>query len=261
MNAERDGSTKPRVWNRRRFLGHVGGASAALATGALTTPPAALAGPLEGDVGDAAILEPLTDRRVIEARALRMRVAVDDAHVPAATNVENGDQARYADHGGTYSKGLPHDSYGRVNPDAFESFTTALDSGRFADFENIIMGGTRKLNGPLGGLAFDLEALDSIQFGQPEVPPAPAIASDESATELLEHYWASLLRDVAFTHYASSPLAGQAAAELGPGMAAARPRLTCSFAGRSRVKRSDRTSHSFSSFPQCSAPSRSASKW
>jgi hypothetical protein len=224
MNAERDGSTKPRVWNRRRFLGHVGGASAALATGALTTPPAALAGPLEGDVGDAAILEPLTDRRVIEARALRMRVAVDDAHVPAATNVENGDQARYADHGGTYSKGLPHDSYGRVNPDAFESFTTALDSGRFADFENIIMGGTRKLNGPLGGLAFDLEALDSIQFGQPEVPPAPAIASDESATELLEHYWASLLRDVAFTHYASSPLAGQAAAELGAQPTYAGPR-------------------------------------
>jgi hypothetical protein len=224
MDPERDSSQRPRVWNRRRFLGHVGGASAALAAGALTTPSAALAGPPEGGASDAAILEPLTDARVLQARKLRMNAAVDDAHVPAATNVDNGDLARYADRGGTYTKGLPHDGYGRVNPDAFESFTTALDSGRFADFENIIMGGTRKLNGPLGGLAFDLEALDSIQFGQPEVPPAPAIASDESATELLEHYWASLLRDVAFTHYASSPLAGQAAAELGaqPGYAGPR---------------------------------------
>jgi hypothetical protein len=26
------------------------------------------------------------------------------------------------------------------------------------------------------------------------VPPAPAAASDQTATELLEHYWASLLR-------------------------------------------------------------------
>jgi membrane-associated phospholipid phosphatase len=60
-----------------------------------------------------------------------------------------------------------------------------------------------------------LEALDSAQFGQPQVPPAPAAASDQNATELLEHYWASLLRDVAFTDYPSNPIAAQAALELG----------------------------------------------
>jgi hypothetical protein len=63
-------------------------------------------------------------------------------------------------------------------------------------------------------MAFDMEGLDNSQFGMPIVPPAPAIASDQTATELLEHYWASLLRDVAFTDYDSSPLAAQAAAEL-----------------------------------------------
>jgi hypothetical protein len=47
------------------------------------------------------------------------------------------------------------------------------------------------------------------------VPPAPKAASDQTATELLEHYWASLLRDVAFTDYGSSALAEAAAAELG----------------------------------------------
>jgi hypothetical protein len=110
---------------------------------------------------------------------------------------------------------LPHDSFGRVDLNAFATFTTALASGRFSDFENITVGGTRTLNGPQGGLAFDLEALDNVQFGQPQVPPAPPIASDQSATELLEHYWASLLRDVSFTDYGSSASAAQAAAELG----------------------------------------------
>jgi hypothetical protein len=51
------------------------------------------------------------------------------------------------------------------------------------------------LNGPQGGLAFDLECLDSSQF---QVPPAPALASEQYATELVELYWASLLRDIAF---------------------------------------------------------------
>jgi hypothetical protein len=90
----------------------------------------------------------------------------------------------------------------------------AIASGRFSDYEDIIVGGTRTLNGPQGALAFDLEAKDNVQFGQPQVPPAPPIAGDVTGTELLEHYWASLLRDVAFTQYSSSPVANQAAAEL-----------------------------------------------
>lgn len=98
---------------------------------------------------------------------------------------------------------------------AFASFKKALRSGRFADFEAIKVGGTRTLNGPQGGLTFDLEGLDPVQFGQPEVPPAPGVASDQNATELLEHYWGALLRDVSFTDYTSDPLAAAAAAELG----------------------------------------------
>ena len=88
------------------------------------------------------------------------------------------------------------------------------------------MGGTRTLNGPLGGNAFSLEGCDAVQFGNAPspanqenavvVPPAPALASAAYGTELVELYWASLLRDVAFTDYASNPTAAQAAAELTP---------------------------------------------
>jgi len=154
------------------------------------------------------------------AMQLRVAEAIDDAKVRAATNVNNGDEARYADKGGTYTKGLPHDNFGRVDLTAYQSLKTALSSGKFSDFQNIIMGGTRTLNGPQGGICFCLNALDNTQFGQPQVPPAPATASDQTATELLEHYWASLLRDVAFTDYhptnqPPNPIAAAAATELG----------------------------------------------
>src|SRR6266516_6524384 len=86
------------------------------------------------------------------------------------------------------------------------------------------MGVTRTLNGPQGGLAFGLEGSDAVQFGNAPSPanqeneivvaPAPAVASEAYGTELVEMYWASLLRDVAFTDYASNEIAAQAAHEL-----------------------------------------------
>ena len=69
-----------------------------------------------------------------------------------------------------------------------------------------------------------LEGSDDVQFGdapspanqmnQIVVPPAPALASETYGTELVEMYWASLLRDVAFSDYADQSDRHQAAAEL-----------------------------------------------
>jgi membrane-associated phospholipid phosphatase len=185
--------------NRRAFLGQVGGAAATLAAA-------------EG--ASVASAQPAPSTRVTAAYNLRCAAAAADSLVPVATNVNNGDEALYPDGGGTFTKGLPHDIFGRVNQIAYATFKTALNSGRFSDFERIIVGGTRMLIGPQGGLAFDLEAPDNAQFGQPIVPPAPAIAGDQTATELLELYWASLLRDVAFTDYGLNPMAVRAAVEL-----------------------------------------------
>lgn len=144
-----------------------------------------------------------SNNRLVNALQLRLGEAQNDFHVGPAVNVDNGDNALYADKGGTFTKALPHDDFGRVDLNAFASFTKALNSGSFADFQNITMGGTGTLNGPQGGLCFSLETLDGVQFGQPIVPPAPTAAGDQTATELLEHYWASLIRDVPFADYAS----------------------------------------------------------
>ncbi|MGB8543136.1 MAG: vanadium-dependent haloperoxidase [Candidatus Acidiferrales bacterium] len=201
--------------DRRSFVSRVGCAAAAtVAAATFGDPKPASAQSSPNNSTRVSTPSGVSNPRVLDSFELRVTEATQDALVGPATNLNNGDQARYADKGGTYTKALPHDSFGRVNLAAFATFTTALASGKFSDFEKITTGGTRTLNGPQAGLAFDLDRLDNIQFGQPQVPPAPPIASDQSATELLEHYWASLLRDVAFTDYATNPLAAQAAAEL-----------------------------------------------
>jgi hypothetical protein len=203
-----DGQFRSRL-NRRSFLGRIGGGTVA------TAAAAALAGPslataqsvVSANTSRAAAPGGARHARVIDSYELRVREATADAQVPPAKNISNGDEALYPDKAGTYTKALPHDSFGRVDLNAFASFKKALNSGDFSDFEDITMGGTRRLNGPQGGLCYDLEALDGVQFRQPQVPPAPTTASDQNATELLEHYWASLLRDVAFTDDGSSALA------------------------------------------------------
>src|SRR4029077_9600419 len=110
-----------------------------------------------------------------------------ESHIPAAPQATNGDEERYHDKCGTYSKAILQDGIGLVNLQAFQTFKHALNSGNPGDFENIIMGGTRTLNGPQGGLAFALEGSDAVQFGNAPcpnnqenvvvVPPAPALAS------------------------------------------------------------------------------------
>lgn len=156
-------------------------------------------------------ITPANHHRIPRSFALRTYLAGKDAFPPAPAQIDNGDESRYSDKCGTYTKGILQAGIGLVDLAAYRTFKKALDSGAPADFEAITLGGPRTLNGPQGGLAFYLGCLDSSQF---PVPPAPALASEAYATELVELYWASLLRDVAFTAYASNAVAAQAAGEL-----------------------------------------------
>ena len=129
---------------------------------------------------------------------------------------DNGDASRFTDFSGSYSKALSHDSLGVPNAAAFASMRTAFNTGKTADFTNIIVGTpgggpNSKLNGPQGSLAFDLEGLDSHCT---IIPPSPSVASAQTAAEQVEHYWGALLADVPFTDYATNALAGQAVADL-----------------------------------------------
>lgn len=136
----------------------------------------------------------------------------------------NNDKSNYPHKGGTYVKGLKHTARGVVDPAIFTKFRNALGtfipathtytlgSGNF----NIpmLLGGSTKLNGPQGAFAKSIIGKDPDQYGEDFVPPAPEVKSKEYATELVELYWASLLRDVPFAQYPGNMTAQAAAAEL-----------------------------------------------
>lgn len=130
---------------------------------------------------------------------------------------DNGDLARYSDFSALYSKALRHDALGVPNRLSYQSLIDALTSETFAGLQSVIVGTpgggpNSRLNGPAGSFAFDLEGLDSHAFTIP--PPGPTVASAQTATEQVEHYWAALLRDVPFTEYGSNALVAQAVADL-----------------------------------------------
>jgi hypothetical protein len=182
----------------------------------------------KGETDEVSPATPATSNRVARSFACRLASAGQDAFMSAPQQIENGDEARYADKSGTYTKGILQQAgaagIGLVDLMAYQTFKKALSTGDPADFETIKVGGTGvpgndmrfpfdyfTENDPQGGLAFDLDCPDGAQFTS---PPAPAVVTEDYATELVEMYWASLLRDVAFTDYPTHPTAKDAAAEL-----------------------------------------------
>src|SRR6516162_8957225 len=205
----------PNDESRRSFLGKVGlggATAAALAVGVSLEP---LIAGKQGEA-EASVVNYRSHRRAVASHDYRTDTArqekFDNGELP-----DNGDAERFTDFSGSWSKCLPHTYLGIVNRASWLSLTHALQTGRFSDFENIQVGNpggpgfTGTLNGPMGALAFDLEGLDAFVT---VIPPAPSVASAQTAAEEVEHYWAALMRDVHFEDYPNSPLAVKACADL-----------------------------------------------
>jgi len=155
---------------------------------------------------------PVPDRgRVERAVQLRMERAAALRRREAVELVTNGDESRYADKLASYSKGLPHDALGHVDPRAFAALTRALDSGRPEDFAAIPTAGGLRLVNPQAALCYGLEGADSSQI---PLPAPPAFDSAEQAAEACELYWQALTRDVPFAAYDGDPVVSRAAREL-----------------------------------------------
>ncbi|MBK7705270.1 MAG: vanadium-dependent haloperoxidase [Acidobacteria bacterium] len=202
-----ESSDKP---NRRKFLGNLGkSAIAAAAAGAIVPFIDKTAGisaqrPIEGSFYHQRS-QACYQFRVNAARANFQPIP------PLFSRPGNGDEERYPNRIGSYSKGLPHQSNGEVDPAAYNAFLNAMRAGTPALFEQIPMGGDRKLTNPQAGFAFDLEGKDAFSLIQ---PPPPAFASREIGAEIAENYWMALLRDVPFSDYSTNPVANAAAADL-----------------------------------------------
>ena len=206
-------SGTPPSGSRRKFLGNVSGvAVAAVTAGAIGLEP--LFGGKESVAG-ASVVPYNSETR--EDASLNYRTNTANAeHIDIGVQPDNGDASRFTDFSGSYSKASLHDALGVPNAASWLSLKHALHTGEFSDFEAIIVGTpgggpNSKHNGPQGALAFDLEGLDSHAA---VVPPAPSVASAETAAEEVEHYWAALLRDVPFTEYPTNPLVAEAVEDM-----------------------------------------------
>jgi hypothetical protein len=249
---DRKRSTASPTTTRRALLGNAGklAAGGLLASGAA----ASHANPDDGRSGGIPDLRELNERggdsnRQLLRKTLRVRVerAQSNHQRGVPQHRANGDEERYANKIGTDTRGLPHNERGEVDLKAYATLKHALNTQDPADFEKIILGGTRKLVNPLGTLAVNLTGLAEHQIA---LPPAPALASAERAAEAVEAYWQSLLRDVPFFEYrddTSHPLVRAAVAEInqlsaytGPRDASGRVTPSLLFRGTARyLDRSD----------------------
>src|SRR4051812_1666239 len=180
---------------RRQFLGRMGRTAAGVAAVATVGVTPFLGE--KGSTAEAATVNSEAPGRMNDCFNYRKNAALS-MRVNVGTQKDNGDAVRFSDFSGNYSKGLAHTSFGIPSAASYLSLRSAFDTGSHTDFNNVIVGSpgsgvNSKLNGPQGALAFDLEGLDSHAT---IIPPAPSVASAQTAAELVEHYWAAILRDM-----------------------------------------------------------------
>jgi len=200
---------------RRRFLAQI----SAVAAGTVLMSDG-------GETGTAAAASPTTSglpqlgrdpssiggpERADRAFGVRARTATQQRAQPLENQIANGDEQLYLNRIANFSKGLPHNRVGEVDPAAYEQLLRSLQTGEMEDFEQIPMGGDALLKNPQAGLTYELAGRDPANVF---MPPAPAFNSAEIVAEIVENYWMALTRDVPFADYDSHSLTQTAAQDL-----------------------------------------------
>lgn len=167
-------------------------------------------------IGTAAQAEigPYTQQeRAIEAYKIRTEAAKANEMKRSQSHPDNGDEMRYATRINSYSKGLPHDALGVVQPYAYDALIYAISTGQNADYEAIPTGvpNGSKQRDPQASFTYFLEGRDPWSY---TMPAAPAFSSAQHASEAIEVMWQALTRDVHFADYATNSLVQQAAQDL-----------------------------------------------
>ncbi|HVF62224.1 MAG TPA: vanadium-dependent haloperoxidase [Thermoanaerobaculia bacterium] len=196
--------------NRRQFLGGIGGVTVGSLAGGLVGVGAATVGARQA-LADEIGPEELGDR-LDTAERIREDAARAEKQLGVFPHTCNGDEALYPSRIGSYHKALPHDADGFVDTDAYDALRGAIESGQFADFEAVPLGGITRLLNPLAAIAFNLEGPDNA--ATVGAAPAPALASAERAAEAAELYWMALCRDIPFSNYATDATIADACADL-----------------------------------------------
>lgn len=190
--------------SRRGFLGTLGGA--AVATGLLGITPV-LTGcndDAKGQGLECSEIGPIDQSgKINQAFDYRVKTARANFEQSDVQHICNGDEEFFENRIASYTKGLPHNQTGEVDQDAYNLMLNALSTGANEDYELIPLPGDIKLKNPLAGLSMDLVGIDSYQT---LIPSPPSFSSAETAGEMTELYWMSMIRDISFQSYNNSSM-------------------------------------------------------
>jgi len=143
-------------------------------------------------------------------RTAAEKVRHDATTISAVTSLpnqnRNTDLANFSEGAGTFTKGLKHDDFGRVERLHLDAFIDFINQGTRTGFaysdpkgDNVVRAleeaNFRRWESPLAGHVYSLIGADADAIG---MPPAPEIGSSELAAEMAEIYALALLRDKSF---------------------------------------------------------------
>ena len=189
-------------------------ATTAVAVGSALAGPSLIARNVYGKSGGS---NGVDATRAIEAAEIRNAAAARHLEYTNALSAQltSGDDERYADekYYACFTKTMPHNSFGEVFTNSYESLMSACASGDPTDFDSIPLAPTavRGLANPQGALRYIFAGLDGHAT---RMLPAPAFRSAEAAAEMGEVYWLALTREVPFTQYGLNRLIGAAVSDL-----------------------------------------------
>ena len=173
-----EAESSPAALSRRRFLGTTGGVTAGslvLGSAGVTAlgaaAPDALAQPAARGRGRGRGRETRDlRRRAQESFRIRVDAARDERRRPLVRHPTNGDEQRFPTFIGNFSKSLPHNDLGEVDPGAYRALVAAVEAGDLDAVEAAPAGGPFPLLNPLGGLTFTIEGGDGTRIFGPRAP-------------------------------------------------------------------------------------------
>src|SRR5579862_9878163 len=76
-------------------------------------------------------------QRAAMALQIRNNAAAFENDQPLPDHPSNGDEQLYPNYIANFSKGMPHNAQGEVDPQAYAALLAALSSGAWSDFEAV----------------------------------------------------------------------------------------------------------------------------
>jgi len=157
------------------------------------------------------------ERRATRAGQIRLNATRkhfnDTLKLP--TQHDNNDERRYKSQNfyASFTKTLPANEFGEVDPSSFKRLRKALRTGRQRHFDRILRDSSavRRLENPQGALRFETSAKDSHAS---RIAPSFKFRSAQGAGEMTEVYWQALARDVPFIEYDEHPTTRAAVLDL-----------------------------------------------